>query len=102
MIIKEKFPKYLEGWENGKDKYIITRDRCRNEKEDIEQRMMIGNAEYVEAEQICSIYWKNANKKHNVIWRIYRRRKKIKTDKKYKILREEITDVNLKDENEEK
>jgi len=33
MIIKEKFPKYLEGREKGKNKYIITRDRCRNEKE---------------------------------------------------------------------
>jgi len=59
IIIKKKFPKYLEGKEKGKDRCIITRYRCRNEKANIGERMTTENAEYVEeqiTEQICSIY----------------------------------------------
>jgi len=34
MIIKEKFSKYLQEREKEKDRCIITRYRCRNEKEE--------------------------------------------------------------------
>jgi len=70
MIIKEKFPKHLEGRKKGKDRCIITRYRCRNERkpywrEDDGRKCRICRGADCRADLF--LIRKNANEKRNVI-----------------------------------
>jgi len=100
MIIKEKFSKYLQEREKEKDRCIITRYRCRNEKEAIigertNQKYRICRGAVCRTDLFHILKECDVTKnKMSFDEFIEEEEKGLELMKKIKKLKEEITDVN--------